>query len=180
MRLYRSGPEGKVGALFPLSSIQNNNTHHHPPRPSNSRINHLKEENARLSRLAEKMRPALGAGETSTQNEPPQVISLASPSPSLSHDESSLSEQRIDSPLHQSTWTPTNPTSTDVDIAESQGTPFHGPPSALFDGGHQRKRQKPTTINAARDTPPETQLLAEATKQRKLSLVMSGSHLSSS
>lgn len=49
--------------------------------------------------------------------------------------------------------------------AESHGTQFHGPTSAMFDGEHPLERKKVDSL-AVTNTSQKTQLLAESARQR--------------
>ena len=53
--------------------------------------------------------------------------------------------------------------------AESHGTQFHGPTSAMFDGEHPLERRKVGSIAVA-NASQKAQLLAESARQRMLQL----------
>jgi hypothetical protein len=138
-------------------------------RPSNSQINRLKEENARLRKLVEKLQYQPNAEQTRIRNETLQTAASDRSNSIERRDEDLSHEQRV----AKIPWTAARDqgTSSSFDTnasAESHGTQFHGPSSAMFDGEHAPQKKKKIGQSVVVDGSHKIQLLAEAAKQRML------------
>ena len=121
------------------------------PRPSNSRIRRLEEENRNLqARLAQQTGNTLN----------PQAAGYSQP-------DSKTSEARIETDDSSSAST-----SSDESDAEGASPEYHGPSSVFYDdgiaGGRRRTNQEPE----GRSNPPPFKLTAEAAAQRELGHVL--------
>ena len=139
-------------------------------RPSNSKINHLKEENAKLRKLVEKLQPQsdVDRAPLCSESQPIEVLEI-SKSISSGGDvvfgekpdgaQGTARGQNISSSISSATEVKA--------IEDSQSIQFHGPSSAMFDENNPCKRRKMTS-DVRVDASKKTQLLAEAAKQRML------------